>query len=335
MIDVAIVGVSGFTGLELLKLLISHPKFNITYLGASAECKNISQIHHSLKGVLSQEVNIADAKEIAKVAKLAFLALPHKASMGFAKELLALGIKVVDLSADYRLELETYEEYYCPHEDKENLSKSVYGLPELYRDEIKNAILIANPGCYPTATILGLLPFLEFIDETVPIFVDAKSGVSGAGKKCSDKTHYVNINENIFAYSPLSHRHEPEIKEKLFKKSQREFDIAFVPHLLPITRGMLVDSYLLLKKEIEPLKVLREYYKGEKFIRIFDAPVDVKSSSGTNFCDIFAKRDGKKLFISSSIDNLLRGASSQAVVNANLMCGFDEDLGIPKIAYTP
>ena len=335
MIDVAIVGVSGFTGLELLKLLISHPKFNITYLGASREYNSISEIHPSLKNIFEKEVKVVDANEIAKVAKLAFLALPHKASMGFAKELLALDVKVVDLSADYRLELETYEEYYCPHEDKENLSKSVYGLPEIYKDEIKKASLIANPGCYPTATILGLLPFLEFIDDSYPIFVDAKSGVSGAGKKCSDKTHYVSINENIFAYSPLSHRHEPEIKEKLFKKSQKEFDITFVPHLLPITRGMLVDSYLLLKKEIEPLEVLKEYYKDEKFIRIFDKPVDVKNSSGTNFCDIFAKRDGKKLFISSSIDNLLRGASSQAVVNANLMCGFDENEGIPKIAYIP
>ncbi len=335
MIDVAIVGVSGFTGLELLKLLISHPKFNITYLGASREYNSISEIHPSLKNIFEKEVKVVDANEIAKVAKLAFLALPHKASMGFAKELLALDVKVVDLSADYRLELETYEEYYCPHEDKENLSKSVYGLPEIYKDEIKKASLIANPGCYPTATILGLLPFLEFIDDSYPIFIDAKSGVSGAGKKCSDKTHYVSINENIFAYSPLSHRHEPEIKEKLFKKSQKEFDITFVPHLLPITRGMLVDSYLLLKKEIEPLEVLKKYYKDEKFIRIFDKPVDVKNSSGTNFCDIFAKRDGKKLFISSSIDNLLRGASSQAVVNANLMCGFDENEGIPKIAYIP
>ncbi len=335
MIDVAIVGVSGFTGLELIKLLISHPKFNITYLGASKKYNSISEIHPSLKNIFEKEVKVVDANEIAKVAKLAFLALPHKASMGFAKELLAFGVKVVDLSADYRLELETYEEYYCLHEDKENLSKSVYGLPEIYKDEIKKASLIANPGCYPTATILGLLPFLEFIDNSFPIFVDAKSGVSGAGKKCSDKTHYVSINENIFAYSPLSHRHEPEIKEKLFKKSQKEFDITFVPHLLPITRGMLVDSYLLLKKEIEPLEVLKEYYKDEEFIRIFDKPVDVKSSSGTNFCDIFAKRDGKKLFISSSIDNLLRGASSQAVVNANLMCGFDEDEGIPKIAYVP
>ena len=165
--------------------------------------------------------------------------------------------------------------------------------------------------------------------------IDAKSGVSGAGKKCSDKTHYCSINENLFAYSPLSHRHQPEIKEKLFKSSQKNYDIAFVPHLLPITRGMLVDSYCLLKEEIEPLQVLKEFYHDKPFIRVYENPVDIKSASGTNFCDIFAKVDGKKLFISSSIDNLLRGASSQAVVNANLMCGFDEDEGIPKFAYVP
>lgn len=330
MIDVAIVGVSGFTGLELIKILSSHPEFNITYLGASEDYESISDIHPSLKGVFSGNVKKADSKDISKVATLTFLALPHKASMGFAKELLELGVKVVDLSADYRLKLETYEKYYCPHIDKEHLNQSVYGLPEMFKEDIKKASLVANPGCYPTATILGLLPFLNLRDERFPVMIDAKSGVSGAGKKCSETTHYAKINENCFSYAPLTHRHTPEIKEKLGIE-----DIAFVPHLLPITRGMLVDSYLLLKEEIDPLAVLKEYYKDEKFVRIYEKPVDIKSSSGTNFCDIFAISEGKKLFISVSIDNLLRGASSQAVVNANLMCGFSEDLGIPKLSYIP
>jgi len=330
MIDVAIVGVSGFTGLELIKILLEHPKFNISYLGASDDYDCISEIHPSLKGVFNGKVKKADSKEISKVASLAFLALPHKASMGFAKELLELGIKVVDLSADYRLKLETYEKYYCPHVDKEHLLQSVYGLPEMFKKGIKKASLVANPGCYPTATILGLLPFLEYRDKNFPIMIDAKSGVSGAGKKCSDSTHYAKINENCFSYAPLTHRHTPEIKEKL-----KIDDIAFVPHLLPITRGMLVNSFLLLKEEINPIEVLNSYYKDEKFIRIYDKPVDIKSSSGTNFCDIFATVEGKKLFVSASIDNLLRGASSQAVVNANLMSGFSEDLGIPKLSYVP
>jgi len=335
LIKVAIVGVSGYTGLELLKILLSHKKFEVAYLGASQEGEEIDNIHPSLKSLCELKVEKADAKEIAKKCELAFLALPHKASMGFAKELLELGVKVVDLSADYRLELETYEKFYCPHEDKEHIKDAVYGLPELYKEKLKDAKLVANPGCYPTATILGLLPFLEYVDESYPIMIDAKSGVSGAGKKCSEKTHYCSINENLFAYAPLSHRHEPEIKEKLFKSSEKEFDIAFVPHLLPTTRGMLVDSYCLLKSECEPIEILKEFYKNSPFIRVFENPVDIKSSSGTNFCDIYSKRVGKKLFISSSIDNLLRGASSQAVVNANLMYGFSEDEGIPKYAYVP
>ena len=335
MINVAIVGVSGYTGLELLKILLNHKKFKVVYLGASSEGEEIQKTHPALKSLCGLEVKKADAKEIAKVCELAFLALPHKASMGFAKELLNLGVKVVDLSADYRLELETYEKFYCPHEDKEHIKDAVYGLPELYKKELKNSKLIANPGCYPTATILGLLPFLDFIDESYPVMVDAKSGVSGAGKKCSDKTHYCFINENHFAYAPLSHRHEPEIKEKLLKASGKKFDIAFVPHLLPATRGMLVDSYCLVKKEFNPIEVLKDFYKDFPFVRVFESPVDIKSSSGTNFCDIYAKRVDRKLFVSSSIDNLLRGASSQAVVNANLMCGFSEDEGIPKYAYVP
>jgi len=335
LIRVAVVGVSGYTGLELLKILLDHDKFEVVYLGASENGGEIENTHPSLKSLCELSIEKADAKEIAKRCELAFLALPHKASMGFAKELLELGVKVVDLSADYRLDLETYEKFYCPHEDKEHIKDAVYGLPELYKDKLKGAKLVANPGCYPTATILGLLPFLHLLDENYPIMIDAKSGVSGAGKKCTEKTHYCCINENLFSYSPLSHRHEPEIKEKFFKSSGKEFDIAFVPHLLPLTRGMLVDSYCLLKKECNPIDILKEFYKDAPFVRIFEKPVDIKSSSGTNFCDIFAKRDGKKLFISSSIDNLLRGASSQAVVNANLMYGFDEDEGIPKYAYVP
>lgn len=335
MIDVAIVGASGFTGLELLKILIMHPKFNITYIATSEGGVSVTDLHPSLTDIFETKVEKADAKTIAKKAKLAFLALPHRASMGFAKELLALDVKVVDLSADYRLELDTYEKHYCPHEDKAHLKEAVYGLPELYREELKKTSLVANPGCYPTASILALLPFAPYIDESFPIFIDAKSGVSGAGKKCNASTHYVSINENIFAYNPFMHRHQPEIIEKLRLKSGTTFDVNFVPHLIPATRGEMIDGYMLLKEEIDPLEILREFYKGERFVRIFDNPVDIKSCAGTNFCDIFAKVNGKKLYVNATVDNILRGASSQAVVNANLMCGFDEDEAIPFISYAP
>ena len=277
----------------------------------------------------------SDAKEIAKVADLAFLALPHKAAMGFAKELLALHVKVVDLSADYRLELDTYEKHYCLHEDKKNLKNAVYGLPEIYREEIKKTSLVANPGCYPTATLLGILPFANHIDEKYPIFIDAKSGLSGAGKKANDVTQFVNVNENMFAYNPFKHRHSPEIKEKLKFLTKKDFEVNFVPHLIPITRGELVSVYLKLNNQIDAKKVLEEFYKDEQFVRVRENPVDLKSTAGTNFCDIFVAQNGTSLFISSSIDNLLKGSSSGAVVNANIMCGYEENLGIPIFAYVP
>ncbi len=335
MVNVAIIGASGYTGLELIKIILNHPKFNITYVANSEGEIKLSELHPCLDGVFEIEVKKASAKDVAQNAKLAFLALPHKASMGFAKELINLGVKVIDLSADYRLKLETYEEFYCPHIDKENLKSAVYGLPEYFRDEIKKSNLIANPGCYPTATLLSLLPFAKYIDEKSSIFIDAKSGVSGAGKKCLDNTHFVSINDNMFAYNPFAHRHSPEIKEKLQFLKGIEFDINFIPQLIPVTRGMLVNSYVNLKEEINPIEILKETYKNEKFIRIKNSPVDLKSTAGTNFCDIFAKVNKKALFINASIDNLLRGASSQAVVNANIVCGYEENLGIPIISYVP
>ena len=334
-IPVSIIGASGYTGLELVKILISHPYFDLKGVFGSEDGGRIDEVHPSLKGIINLQINKADIKDIAKKSELVFLALPHKSAMSFAKELLKEGVRVVDLSADYRLELETYEKFYCAHEDRENLKRAIYGLPEFYREEIKKASLVANPGCYPTASLLALLPFADFLDENYPVFIDAKSGVSGAGKKCSSKTHFVTVNENIFAYNPLSHRHEPEIKEKVLKLKKRDLEINFVPQLLPISRGMLVNVYAVLKEEIDVFNYLKDFYKDEKFIRVRENPVDVKSTAGTNFCDLFVKRDKKSLFISSSIDNLLRGASSQAVVNANLMCGFREDTAIPIVAYVP
>ncbi len=334
-IDVAIIGASGYTGLELLKILINHPYFNIAYVATSSGGEQLDVMHPALKNIFTCKVEKADADAIAATCKLAFLALPHQASMGFAKTLLERGVKVVDLSADYRLELETYEAHYCAHEDKEHLSGAVYGLPELYREAIKTTNLVANPGCYPTASILALAPFTPYIDENYPIFIDAKSGISGAGKKCSESTHFVSINENMFAYKVLDHRHQPEIHEKLLKQSGKHFDINFVPHLIPATRGEMIDAYMLLNVQIDPLEVLRGFYKDDPFVRIFEHPVDLKSCAGTNFCNIFATRRGNKLYINSSVDNILRGASSQAVVNANLMCGFDERTAIPTIAYVP
>ncbi|MEA2017230.1 MAG: N-acetyl-gamma-glutamyl-phosphate reductase [Campylobacterota bacterium] len=334
-INVSIVGATGYTGLELVKILHTHPQFNITYIANSEGGTTIDKLHPCLTDVIDMEVQKADAKSIEDASELCFLALPHKTSMGFAKQLLKLGVKVVDLSADYRLELDTYEKHYCPHEDKENLPKSVYGLPEFYEDDIKKASLVANPGCYPTASLLALIPFVKYIDNSANVFVDAKSGVSGAGKKLSELTQFVTVNDNMFSYNPMKHRHMPEIEEKIKLIENKDLNINFVPHLIPVTRGMLISVYCTLNQKIDAKKVLEEFYKDEEFIRVKNNPVDLKSTAGTNFCDIFVEQNGTALFISSSIDNLLRGASSQAVVNANLMCGLEANLGINKISYVP
>jgi N-acetyl-gamma-glutamyl-phosphate reductase len=335
MINVGVVGASGYTGLELIKMLITHNGFRLTYLATSSGDIKIEELHPSLEDVISLDVQKADVKDVIENCELVFLALPHKASMGFAKELLEANIKVVDLSADYRLDLDTYEKHYTTHTDKEHLDSSVYGLLEYYRDDIKKTNLVASAGCYPTATLLALLPFIPYIDTDAPIFIDAKSGVSGAGKKLSDTTHFVNINDNMFAYNPINHRHAPEIREKIKKIHNKDTSITFVPHLIPASRGELISIYATLKEDIEPLEILRERYKNDMFIRVRETPVNIKATSGTHFCDIFAMKNDKAIFINSAIDNLLRGASSTALACANLMCGYSESEGIPTIAYVP
>ncbi|TLD85038.1 N-acetyl-gamma-glutamyl-phosphate reductase [Helicobacter sp. MIT 11-5569] len=334
-IKTSIIGVGGYTGLELVKLLFTHNTFELQSVYASENYQDIAALHPSLKEVIKLPVKEANIEKIAQESELVFLALPHQKAMEYTKALLSKNLKVIDLSADYRLSLEKYEQYYCPHSDKENLQNAVYGLPEYNREQISKTNLVANPGCYPTATLLAILPFVEYIDNTHSVYIDAKSGVSGAGKKLVQTSHFVTINENLFAYSPVSHRHSPEINEQIKKIGKVQLKTLFVPHLIPLTRGMLVSIYARLKTSIDPLEILRSHYKNEPFIRIRENCVQIKNVSGTHFCDIYAKVDGEDLFVSSSIDNLLRGASSQALANANLMFGLQESLGLPQIAYAP
>lgn len=331
-INVGIIGASGYTGLELIKMLINHPRFNLNYVSNSEGGTSLNELHPSLAKVYDCEVVKADVEDIADSCELVFLAVPHQTAMAYVKPLMALGVKVVDFSADYRLTQDVYEEFYCPHTDAENLQNVVYGLPELFRDEIRTASLVANPGCFPTSAILGIFPFMSKRIKHTPVIIDAKTGVSGAGKKLSDVTHFVNVNDNLFAYNPLMHRHAPEIAQKL----NIPFDeVAFVPYLVPLTRGMISSVYLQVDGDFDAVEVLEEFYKDEPFVRVSKKPVDMKNVAGTNFCDIYVKQKGNILFISSAIDNLLRGASSQAVVNANIMMGLSETLGIPNIAYVP
>ncbi len=331
-INVGIIGATGYTGLELVKIIINHPSFNLNYIANSEGNTTINKLHPSLDGVCELEVKKADVDEVVLHCALVFLALPHKTAMAYVKPLIAKGIKVVDLSADYRLPQDIYEEFYVPHTDIENLEHVVYGLPELFRTDLESAKLVANPGCFPTSAILGLLPFMDKRVPNTPIIIDAKTGVSGAGKKLSESTHFVNVNDNLFAYNPLMHRHAPEIAQKLGV----DFDeVNFVPHLVPVTRGMLSSIYIQVSGDFDGFSLLKEFYKDEPFVRISENPVDMKNVAGTNFCDIYVKQKGNMLFISSAIDNLMRGASSQAVVNANIMLGLCQKTGIPNIAYVP
>ena len=332
MINVAIVGASGYTGLELIKMLLNHPSFKITYLSTTQGSDDITTLHPSLKDVFNCKVEAVSVDDIASSADLVFLAVPHMNAMALVKQLMKKDIKIVDFSADYRLSKSAYEGAYCPHTDVENLQNAVYGLVELYREEIKSAKLVAGTGCYPTASLLGLAPFIPHFKSTV--FIDAKSGVSGAGKKLSETTHFINVNENMFAYAPLEHRHGVEISEKASLLGSK-VDIIFVPHLVPVTRGMLASIYGTIDENIDAAKLLKEYYKDEPFIRIRSNPVQMKEVAGTHFCDIYLKQQGSTLFIETAIDNLLRGASSQALAAANLMCGLDEAEGLPRIAYVP
>jgi len=331
-INVGVVGATGYTGLELVKILLKHPNFHLAYIANSEGGTTMNELHPSLTGICEDEVKKADIDEMSAVCELVFLALPHKTAMAYVKPLIANGVKIVDLSADYRLPLEIYEEFYCPHTDVENLSHVVYGLPELNREELKSAKLVANPGCFPTSAILGLLPFLDKRVPHTPIIIDAKTGVSGAGKKLSDVTHFVNVNDNLFAYNPMMHRHAPEIANKIGVAFD---EVNFVPHLVPITRGMISSIYIQVDTAFDEVAMLKEYYKNDIHVRVLKNPVDMKNVAGTNFCDIYVKRKGNLLFIASAIDNLMRGASSQAVVNANIMMGIKECTAIPDIAYVP
>lgn len=333
MKKVGIIGVSGYTGLELIKILLSHPGFEISYLGVSAQGE-ISEIFPQLRGVFEMRIEAADARVAAQRCDLIFLALPHGKAMEFAREILKFkSVKVVDLSADYRLSRELYEKNYTAHLDPRNLAHAVYGLPELNREKIRAARLTANPGCYPTCSILALAPFMRLLDPALGVFIDAKSGVSGAGKALKTSSHFVSVNENAGAYSPISHRHADEIKEQLQILRGGAFSTLFVPNLLPITRGMLVSAFGVLQKSVDAEAVLREFYENEPFVRVRSEPVSIKNVAGTHFCDIFVKTAGNKIWINSAIDNLLRGASSQAVANANLMCGFAEATALPRIAH--
>jgi len=350
MIQVGILGARGYTGGELIRLLLNHPAVEITYLGSSEETgESIINYFPELRNRINLKLEKIDLNEINKRTDFVFLALPHKVSQEYAPELIKKGKKIVDLSADFRFRnVETYEKYYgITHIAKELNKKVPYGLPELFKDEIVEAVMVANPGCYTTAGILSFAPLMKcnFVDKQ-SIIIDAKSGVSGAGRKYIRDYHFVECNESIKAYSIPVHRHRPEIEENLSALANENIRISFIPHLVPMNRGILSTGYINLTDEIsinEVYKIYEDFYKDAKFLRVL--PIgEFPTTNGvvyTNFCDIGIaidkfdnpiKQSSKnilgRIIIISAIDNLIKGASGQAIQNMNLMCGFNETEGL-------
>ena len=339
MLRVGVIGATGYTGEQLIKILVRHPQIKITYTSAKVDKKQkIADIFPYFSNILNLECDNLDLDKTIELCDLLFLALPHTVSMQFVPKLLESKKIVIDFSADYRLnDVNVYKDWYkTTHKDKKNIEQAVYGLPELYREDIKKASLIANPGCYPTAAILALIPItISGFADLDSITIDAKSGLTGAGRKAAIDFSFSEINENIYAYKVNNHQHAPEINQELSKITGKNINAVFVPHVIPINRGIIETIYIKLKKNNSVDKIhdiYRRFYKTEKFVRIKkigDFP-KVKDVFDTNYCDIglgFVK-DKKLLVIVSAIDNLMKGASSQAVQNMNIMCGFKEAEGL-------
>ncbi len=338
-INVGIVGATGHTGEELISVLLNHPRVNIAGLyNTSDQPQVISDVFPQFKNKIDLTCKKPNLEEIKANCEIVFLALPHTVSMGLVPKLLAMKKTVIDLSADYRIKnIANYEKFYqIKHKDKANINSAVYGLPELYRNKIKTAKLIANPGCYPTAAILGLAPLLVLgIAKPGSIIIDAKSGVSGAGKKISKEFLFAEINEDFQAYKVNTHQHAPEISQELTNLTGKKTNVVFVPHLLPINRGILETIYITRapnsKLQTPNLTNLyRKFYQKEPFIRIKkegEFP-RIKDVANTNYCDIGVKDFGSQIIVISAIDNLLKGASGQAVQNMNIICGFPEAMGL-------
>ncbi|MCM8831829.1 MAG: N-acetyl-gamma-glutamyl-phosphate reductase [Candidatus Omnitrophica bacterium] len=331
---VGIVGASGFTGEELIRLLLSHPFVEITYLSAIVDSPiDISQLFPKFKNRLELVCKNLDIDEATTNVDIVFLALPHKVSYTIAPKFLDKNKIVIDLSADYRLkDLNIYEKYYkAKHLDPKNLKQAVYGLPEFYRAKIKTAKLIANPGCYPTASILALAPLLK--ENLIKnIIIDAKSAITGAGRKPLLEYHFAHLYGNLFAYKVFGHQHLPEIIQILSEVSKKDINLRFTPHVLPIERGILVTIYANLTKKVTQQEiegVYQKYYSKEPFVRFFKQKLpNLKDVIYTNFCDIGFQCEGKNIVIVCAIDNLMKGAAGQAVQNMNIICGFDERLAL-------
>lgn len=334
MIRVAIIGASGYTGAESIRIILRHSEAELTYLTAlPEECGAVEDVFPQFKGRCEMQIEPLDLDKLAGLADVALCCLPHKVSMGFVPKLLDAGLKVIDFSADYRLkDVAVYEKYYVKHTDTENLKHAAFGLPELFRDRIKDATLVANPGCYPTGALLAIAPLLkEDIIETESIIVNSVTGSSGAGNKPSGKFHFPNMNENLFPYGIGAHRHMPEIEQIASDVAGKNVTVLFQPHVGSFDRGILSTVYCQPKQQLsndELSQLYRDFYAGEPFVQILkDAPA-VKDVAGTNYCHIFPASVKGKIVSFSAIDNLVKGASGQAIQNMNIIFGIEETMGL-------
>lgn len=346
MVRVFICGGSGYTGGELLRILSLHPEVVITGVTSQRSAgKCVSELFSHLHKYSSLVYEPLRKEKVLDKADLFFMALPHGESQEAVDYFFQRGKMVIDLSADFRLrDPQVYENWYkVPHSFRPALKQAVYGLPEIYRNRIKKARLIANPGCYPTGAILGLLPVVKNqLVELSSLVIDSKSGTSGAGRKADILVSYCEVNEGFKAYAVGTHRHTPEIEQELSLLAGKDVVVNFTPHLLPVDRGILTTAYARLKKKSTAMAIEKMYhaiYKKEPFVRVLPYGLypNIKNVKGTNYCEVGLKLNERTdtLIVVTAIDNLVKGASGQAVQDMNIMMGFEETLALDTLAVFP
>lgn len=342
MIKVGVVGGTGYTGVELLRLLAQHPHVELKVVTSRSDAgMPVAQMFPNLRGYVDIAFSVPDVKTLSD-CDIVFFATPNGTAMQSVPELLKNGVKVIDLAADFRIKNpQIWEHWYkMPHACPELLEEAVYGLPEINRNKIKGSRLVANPGCYPTAVQLGFLPLLEKnLIETEGLIADVKSGVSGAGRKAEIGTLLAEAGDNFKAYNIQGHRHFPEIVQGLNQVSAQPIDFTFVPHLTPMIRGIHATLYAKLNQDVDLYDIFAKRYQNEPFVDVlpFGSHPDTRSVRGSNLCRISVHRpqNGKRVVITSVIDNLVKGAAGQAVQNMNLLCDFPETTGLQQIALLP
>lgn len=346
MIKVGIVGASGYTGAELVRILVRHPAAEVEVLTSRSYAgQQMAAVFPHLAGFTDRVLAALNVEEMAARCDVVFTALPHGHAVPVAKVVLERRKKLIDLGADFRFrDAAVYEAWYrVAHEAPALLKEAVYGLPEFYRERLREASLVANPGCYPTATLLALVPLLRVgVIASEGLIVDAKSGVSGAGRRLDLRTHYAEVNENVQAYNVGIHRHTPEIEQELGAAAGVEVRVSFTPHLVPQTRGILATVYASLKEPLatgDLLAVYRDFYRGEPFVRVLPEGVlpQTKGVTGSNCAHLGAVADPRtgRAVLLAAIDNLVKGASGQAVQNMNLMFGLPETTGLDSAGIYP